>query len=188
MGLTTEQANLAMVIASKISGALSIIGSSFIVRDVYKRWRIKAGRANNNEKLATTTFLVLSMSVADLGSSFFAYFLGSWMAPREGGFPGAAGNGATCTAQAFMFGMFFSAGGLSNGTLSLTCKFIIRSLSTFVHNANPILLSHILQYYVDHRLVDYLPQQARTRIKNTKVDCDIVWTSLVVGPCLCFGI
>ena len=122
MGLTTEQTNLAMVIASKISGALSITGSSFIIRDVSKRWRKKIGRVNN-ETLATTTFLVLSMSLADLGSSFFAYFLGSWMAPKEGGFPGAAGNEATCTAQAFMFNMFFTAGGYSNGMLSLTCEF-----------------------------------------------------------------
>ena len=73
MVLTDDQKDLAMVIAGKIGGALSMFGSSFIIRDVYKRWRKK----RHNVHLPTTTYLVLSMSIGDVGTSFFAFVLGS---------------------------------------------------------------------------------------------------------------
>jgi len=73
MGLTIDQMNLAMVITSKVSSSLSLGGSTLIVRDVVKKWRKK----KDNEHLPTTTWLVLSMSIADIGTSFFVHFIGS---------------------------------------------------------------------------------------------------------------
>mmetsp|Transcript_25203 Transcript_25203/g.41347 ORF Transcript_25203/g.41347 Transcript_25203/m.41347 type:complete len:280 (-) Transcript_25203:620-1459(-) len=115
MGLTDDQKDLAMVIAGKIGGALSMFGSSFIIRDVYKRWRKK----RHNGHLPTATYLVLSMSIGDVGTSFFAFVLGSWLVPK-GQFPLASGNQATCEAQAFLFGIFFGSSNMTNGLMALT--------------------------------------------------------------------
>jgi len=44
-------------------------------------------------------------SVFDILYSFFYWFLGSWMTPKETGWYGAVGNTATCTMQGFFFFM-----------------------------------------------------------------------------------
>ena len=119
MVLTEDQKNLAMVITGKVSGAISIVSSLFIIRDIYKKWKTNQRRSRHHHHLPSTTLLVLSMSLGDVGSSFFASFLGSWMVPRDGGFPLAAGTQATCDAQAFVYGVFFSSSNMTNGIMAL---------------------------------------------------------------------
>eukprot|EP00568_Trieres_chinensis_P016887 CAMPEP_0183327684 /NCGR_PEP_ID=MMETSP0160_2-20130417/83893_1 /TAXON_ID=2839 ORGANISM="Odontella Sinensis, Strain Grunow 1884" /NCGR_SAMPLE_ID=MMETSP0160_2 /ASSEMBLY_ACC=CAM_ASM_000250 /LENGTH=93 /DNA_ID=CAMNT_0025495823 /DNA_START=34 /DNA_END=312 /DNA_ORIENTATION=- len=90
---------LALQIIPKISGSLSIIGSFLIIRDIIKKWR-KVRLSNNH--LPFTTRIVLNMSIADLGSSFWGHFLGQWF---------GAQNDSTCASQAFLFTFFlYSAG------------------------------------------------------------------------------
>lgn len=62
-----------MAIASKISAAPSLLGLTFVIRDILNKRR----RKRSNEYLPTATYMVLHMSVADLGYCFWAYFLGS---------------------------------------------------------------------------------------------------------------
>ena len=88
-GLTVDETNLAMVIAGKVGGIISIIGSSFIIRDVWKRYRklklVRQQGDNNDDEegggeetiMPVTVWMVLQMSVADIGTSFFGFFLGS---------------------------------------------------------------------------------------------------------------
>ena len=121
MGLTEEQKNLAMVIAGRTSGFISVISSLFIVRDIRKKYKA----ARSGDRLPLTTLLVLSMSLGDIGSSFFAFFIGPWMIPTEGDFPGAAGTQATCDAQAFLFGTFFGSSNMTNGIMALVFWLII---------------------------------------------------------------
>ena len=118
MGLTTSvDYRDAANIAAKVSGLLSIIGSTFIVRDIF----IKS-RKQGNEKLPMTSLIVLNMSVADIGSSFWMHFLGTWMTPSEWVFALASGNQATCNAQAFLFDLFIYSANWSNCMLSVTCE------------------------------------------------------------------
>lgn len=114
--LSIDQASLAMVVAAKISGTPSIIGSAFVIRDIVKKWR----NNGSDEHLHTTTSLILSMAISDLGSSFFMHFLGSWLLPKESGFPLAAGNEATCTMQSVLFYLFFISAAVINSMLALT--------------------------------------------------------------------
>lgn len=82
-----------LVILPKISGALSCIGSGLLARHVAKKGLKEA---------SLTSHMLFCISIVDFISSFFAYFLSSWMAPR-GTLPYAAGNVATCSFQGFVF-------------------------------------------------------------------------------------
>ena len=83
-----------LVILPKISGALSCIGSALVGRHIAKKGLKEA---------SLTSHMLFRISIVDFISSFFAYFLSSWMIPRESGIPYAAGNQATCDVQGFMF-------------------------------------------------------------------------------------
>lgn len=117
MGLTRDQAYYAMSIAAKPSGLISLISSSFIVRDVYKK-----SRKSCNEKLSMTSRIVLNMSLSDIGSSFWMHFIGSWMCPPQYSdlVPFAHGTPATCAAQAFLVDLFMISGAWSNALLAIT--------------------------------------------------------------------
>ena len=123
----SEQLAKAIAILPKISGSLSLIGSFFIARNVYRKWRGQ----RSNEHLPATIRAVANMTIADMGSSFWAHFMGTWMMPSEYADaqnedlhykPFAAGNQATCTAQAFLQTFFVFTGGWCNAFLALTCK------------------------------------------------------------------
>eukprot|EP00984_Skeletonema_dohrnii_P010008 scaffold3867_cov115-Skeletonema_dohrnii-CCMP3373.AAC.8 len=83
----------ALVILPKISGVLSIIGSGLLARHVAKK---------GLKEVSLTSHMLLHISIVDIISSFFAYFLSSWLAPK-GSMPYAAGNMATCTFQGAVF-------------------------------------------------------------------------------------
>jgi len=98
---------LALAITPKVSGSLSIIGSILIIRDVVKHWQSSSG----HHQISATSRVLLSMSIADLGSSFFAHFLSTWMVPPSDdiNIALAEGNETTCTIQAFTYELFFYA-------------------------------------------------------------------------------
>ena len=101
---------LALAITPKVSGSLSIIGSILIIRDVVKHCR-QGGSGHNHHEISATSRVLLSMSIADIGSSFFAHFLSTWMVPPsdEINIALAGGNQTTCTIQAFTYELFFYA-------------------------------------------------------------------------------
>ena len=82
-----------LVILPKISGALSCMGSALLARHVAKKGLTEA---------SLTSHMLFCISIVDFVSSFFAYFLSSWMAPR-GSLTYSAGNVATCNFQGFVF-------------------------------------------------------------------------------------
>ena len=113
----------AATIIPKVSGSLSIVGSFLMARDVYKKWRGQ----QSNEQLPMIMRIIACMCVADMGSSFWGHFLGTWMVPAEyaNSWPFAAGNRATCYAQAFLFQLFVQSGWWYNITLAITCKLLV---------------------------------------------------------------
>ena len=93
-----------LVIISKIGGAISLISSFLLGRYILKSkptWR----------EISLTDVMLFCISVENVMTSFFGYFMGSWMVGSDTrgylsyGFkeswtrPLAAGNTATCTAQ-----------------------------------------------------------------------------------------
>ena len=85
----------ALEIVPKFTGAVSIIGSLFVARHITttKQWG----------EIALTNLMMFYISVVDIITSFFVYFMSSWMAPPSNahGLVYAAGTTATCTAQGF---------------------------------------------------------------------------------------
>ncbi len=126
MGLSNEGVYFAAVIAAKVSGSLSMIGSGLIIYDVILRWR----RQREQRYLPIKQRIILSMSIADLTSSFIVHLLGTWMVPKGEVFifgetipiPLAAGSEVTCNIQAFVWDVCILAGCSSNATLAITCE------------------------------------------------------------------
>lgn len=126
MSLSREESYLAKVIAAKISGLLSLIGSGFIIRDVILRWR----RRKEQQFLPIVPRMILSMSVADFFTSFFVHFIGTWMVPKGDvtildetfPIPLATGSDETCKIQAFIWSLFTLAGISTNATLATACE------------------------------------------------------------------
>ncbi len=82
-----------LVILPKITGVLSCIGSGLVARHIAKK---------GLKDVSLTSTMLFLMSIVDIISSFFAYVLSSWMAPRES-LPYATGTVATCSFQGVVF-------------------------------------------------------------------------------------
>lgn len=126
MGLSNAEVYFTAIIIAKVSGCLSMLGSSLIIIDVILRWR----RQKEQQYLPIKQRIILSMSIADLISSFTVHLLGTWMVPKGDVFiygetlptPLATGSEATCNIQAFVWDLCILAGCSSNATLGLTCE------------------------------------------------------------------
>src|SRR5210317_858315 len=81
-------------IVPKVTGAISIVASTFVARHITttKQWR----------EISLTNMMMFYISVVDIITSFFVYFMSSWMAPPPTSIY-AAGTTATCTAQGFFW-------------------------------------------------------------------------------------
>ena len=79
------------VLAPKISGTLSVVGSSYIIQDVLR---------DPQKRKKFSARIMLGLSVMDVLSSFSAYILTSWPRPA-GSMPWAIGTVETCDASAF---------------------------------------------------------------------------------------
>jgi len=101
-----------LVILPKISGSLSCIGSALIARHI---------AAKNIKEVSLASKILFGISIVDIIDSFFAYVLGSWMAPR-GTLTFAVGNFTSCGVQGFVhvFGIVYLATAYTE--LSIVCK------------------------------------------------------------------
>lgn len=106
-----------IVIAPKITGGLSMIGSSLICWDILKDRRIKLGKVYHR--------LLLVMSAMDIFLSF-SLFLSTWPIPKDTDDAPwlASGNDATCTAQGFAQ-VFFMPAIFYNAYLSIYYVLVI---------------------------------------------------------------
>ena len=102
-----------IVILPKISGSLSCIGSALIARHIAKK---------GLKDVSLASKILFGISIVDIIDSFFAYVLGSWMAPRVSGMTFAVGNFTTCGVQGFVhvFGIVYLATAYTE--LSIVCK------------------------------------------------------------------
>eukprot|EP00957_Ditylum_brightwellii_P156536 11914217-Ditylum_brightwellii.AAC.1 len=85
---------LIVAISSKSGGFLSTLGSSLIVSDIAKKVR-------NGKETDPYQRIMLGLSLFDILYSFFYFFLGTWMAPKETEWLWAVGNTASCSTQGF---------------------------------------------------------------------------------------
>ena len=86
-----------LLILPKISGSLSIAGSTYIITAVLKKWRTEKKSINPYHRI------MAAYSVYDIIFTFFNYFLGTWMVPAETGWFGAVGTTVTCSIQGFSY-------------------------------------------------------------------------------------
>ena len=110
MGLSKAEI-IGNLVISKISSAISISGSIYVIQDVLR----------NPEKRNESTYhrLMLGLSCSDVMYSFFAWFLSSWVMPK-GLHLFAIGSEGSCAAVGFFHVMF-----------NISYPFYYCSLSTF---------------------------------------------------------
>jgi len=85
----------ALAIIPKVTGALSFLCSSYLVFHIL---RSKKRRNDPFERI------IMGLSVADMITSFFGFFLSTWPMPKDTFLAsGAIGTTATCSMQGFMF-------------------------------------------------------------------------------------
>lgn len=101
-----------IVILPKISGSLSCIGSGLIARHIAKK---------GLKDVSLASKILFGISIVDIIDSFFAYVIGSWMAPRDT-MTFAVGNFTSCGVQGFVhvFGIVYLATAYTE--LSIVCK------------------------------------------------------------------
>jgi len=121
------------VICQKLSSSISILGSSYILALVYKKWKHDRSRVDPYQRI------MAGYSIFDILYSFFYWFLGSWMTPNETGWYGAVGNTATCTMQGFFF---FIGSGTAMYQFTLSLQMLL--LVTFVWT--PQKFERLLEY------------------------------------------
>ena len=92
---------IARVVVQKISSALSMMGSFHILNTVYAKYR------SNRSSVDPYQRIMVGFAIFDVLFSFFYWFMGSWMTPRETGWWGAVGNVRTCSVQGFFFSLIY---------------------------------------------------------------------------------
>ena len=96
-------------IVGKVGGALSCVGSAYILQDVL--------RDPNKRTKSIYHRIMLGLSVMDILSSFFAWFIGSWAMPK-GSWMWTAGNIVTCDIAGFFSGIGYIGSPLYNCSLA----------------------------------------------------------------------
>lgn len=110
---------VALAIAPKITGSLSIMGSSYIIYDCLRA--LKSGNNRHN----TYRRLMMGISTVDIIMST-CFFLSTWPMPRGTPFTfGARGTPQTCTAQGF-FAQIGVSSVMYNASLSTYYLLVIR--------------------------------------------------------------
>jgi hypothetical protein len=100
---------VARTIVRKVSATLSIISSFYVLRLIYIKYRSTtpastASNNNNNNSRNNTVDsyhrIMAGLCIYDILFSFFWWFMGSWMTPRDTGWWGARyGNTVSCMIQ-----------------------------------------------------------------------------------------
>ena len=114
-GLTLRQER-ALAICPKISAAISIPCSCFIIYDIWLEHKRNKSTAVQRALLAMSTVDILASS---------AWFLSTWAAPASTGFAFAAGTRATCNLQGFLLQLAIGAP-LYNSSLALFYLLMIK--------------------------------------------------------------
>ena len=116
----TEALQRGAEILPKVTGAISIVASTFVARHITttKQWR----------EISLTNMMIFWISVVDIIASFFVYFMSSWMAPPSHAdwLIYAAGTTATCTAQGFFVVFSFAYFSTAYTQLSVLYWLIVR--------------------------------------------------------------
>ncbi|KAL7550857.1 hypothetical protein ACHAWF_014057 [Thalassiosira exigua] len=105
-----------IAIIPKVGGALSLIASTAIIRDVSIKWRSK-------KSVSLSSLLVFCISVADLLFSFFGSFMSTWMVPADSWHYLAAGNTQSCSAQGFITILSLTSSNGHYALLMLLCEY-----------------------------------------------------------------
>mmetsp|Transcript_5539 Transcript_5539/g.7347 ORF Transcript_5539/g.7347 Transcript_5539/m.7347 type:complete len:118 (+) Transcript_5539:158-511(+) len=117
--MQSQEALKALAIVPKVSGAVSIIGSTCILNDIFMKSRKKSNRLPINLRI------LVSLSISDIIASFFAYFLSTWMVPSDTPSEDvvfAAGNDVTCNVQGFLTALTLAASNWSIASLAISSK------------------------------------------------------------------
>lgn len=103
----------------KFMGALSMLASYFIIRDIVIRYY-------RRERIRLTSKVIFELSIGDFFGSFFSAVLGTWMAPKESGAYMAVGTTVSCTAQGFLQAFFYGIAITMNAVLAIIyCHLVI---------------------------------------------------------------
>ena len=132
----------ALAIVPKVTGMISFIASGYVI------WHILTHR---RRRALTKNRILVGMSVHDMISSFFGFFLSTWPVPADTWLVfGASGTTQSCTMQGFFFHAGISASPLYHASLStvyvlnvvfgLSNDRIARRAEPFLH-AIPILFA-----------------------------------------------
>lgn len=106
--MNTFNQEVARTILRKVSATLSIIGSCYVLRLIYTKYRsassLHGGTASNNDnnrnKVDSYHRIMAGLCLYDILFSFFWWFMGSWMTPRDTGWWGARyGSAVSCIIQ-----------------------------------------------------------------------------------------
>lgn len=111
-----------VAILPKFTGTLSFIGSASIIWDIIQKWKVARRTSNELFPISMKFKILLSLSVADLVSSFFGHFLSTWMVPQDTSpeyVALAAGNQATCVVQAVLTEPMMYVSNWSNAMLGI---------------------------------------------------------------------
>ncbi|KAL7526275.1 hypothetical protein ACHAWF_001706 [Thalassiosira exigua] len=98
-GVPSEQVWKSYLIIPKFGAVVSIAASSFLARDIIRKWYAK-------KPVPLSNSVIFGISIVNIVGTFFGWFMTSWMIPR-GDAPFAAGNQATCNAQGFFVSMSY---------------------------------------------------------------------------------
>jgi len=120
----SPEEELTKMLAQKISAALSIMGSGYILALVGGKWRKKKSSVDPYQRI------MAMYSVYDILFSFFFWFMGSWMTPTETGWLGASGNTVTCSIQGFAHSAFGLGSILYQMLLSLQMMLLVTFMWT----------------------------------------------------------
>ena len=114
-----ENHMVSMIWIGKVGGLLSMIATTFTMRDILTRFL-------RGETIRLTSKLVFEWAFACFGASFWSAFLSSWMVPEESGVYMAAGTTATCTLQGFLDSFFYGTSVLTYTVLAVTYCLLVK--------------------------------------------------------------
>ncbi|KAL7430699.1 hypothetical protein ACHAXH_004419 [Discostella pseudostelligera] len=131
---SSKDGYIGFLIFIKILAVLSMIASTFLVRDIYHKLCKKGSSSSPSSKreklsmvwnISLTQSILVGLSVGDFFSAFFVQFLSTWMVPSNINVAFAAGNIASCTVQGLFSYFFYGLSVFSNASLAVAyCCFV----------------------------------------------------------------
>lgn len=110
---------VAIVWIGKVGGLLSMIATTFTMRDILTRFL-------RGETVRLTSKLIFEWAFACFGASFWSAFLSTWMVPEETGVYMASGTTTTCTLQGFLDSFFYGTSVLTYTVLAVTYCLLVK--------------------------------------------------------------